>query len=93
MQTVDGAVFKGVALSGNGSALQLYVTDFANGQIDVFDGSFAPVTLNGNAFKDPELPPTGNDDTSFVNLLLGIGTFPFGIVRSAVIPFSPARED
>jgi uncharacterized protein (TIGR03118 family) len=52
MQTVDGAVFKGVALSGNGSALQLYVTDFANGQIDVFDGSFAPVTLSGNAFKD-----------------------------------------
>jgi len=80
MQTVDGAVFKGVALSGNGSALQLYVTDFANGQIDVFDGSFAPVTVSGNAFKDPELPSTGNDDTSFVNLLLGIGTYhPFGI--------------
>jgi uncharacterized protein (TIGR03118 family) len=65
MQTVDGAVFKGVALSGNGSGLQLYVTDFANGQIDVFDGSFAPVTLSGDAFKDPELPPTGNDDSAF----------------------------
>jgi uncharacterized protein (TIGR03118 family) len=78
MQTVDGAVFKGVALSGNGSALQLYATDFANGQIDVFDGSFAPVTLTGNAFKDPALP--GGSDTSFATLLFGAGTFnPFGI--------------
>jgi len=79
MQTVSGAVFKGIALSGNGSALQLYVTDFANGQIDVFDANFAPVTLSGNAFQDPGLPPAGND-SSFINLLLGVGTYhPFGI--------------
>jgi uncharacterized protein (TIGR03118 family) len=78
MQTVDGAVFKGVALSGTGSGLQLYVTDFANGQIDVFDANFAPVTLSGNAFKDPTLP--GGSDSSFLTLLFGAGTFnPFGI--------------
>jgi uncharacterized protein (TIGR03118 family) len=78
MQTVDGAVFKGVALSGTGSGLQLYVTDFANGQIDVFDANFAPVTLTGNAFKDPTLP--GGSDSSFLTLLFGAGTFnPFGI--------------
>jgi uncharacterized protein (TIGR03118 family) len=56
MQTVPGAVFKGVALSGNGSALQLYATDFAGGQVDVFDGSFKLLTPSGNAFKDPNLP-------------------------------------
>jgi len=57
MQTVTGAVFKGVALSGNGSALQLYATDFAGaGQVDVFDGSFALVPQTANAFKDPKLP-------------------------------------
>lgn len=55
-QTVDGAVFKGVALSGNGTALQLYATDFAGGMVDVFDGTFAPVAPSGNAFKDPGIP-------------------------------------
>src|SRR5215471_9428376 len=33
-QTVPGAVFKGIALSGDGSALKLYATDFANGAVD-----------------------------------------------------------
>jgi uncharacterized protein (TIGR03118 family) len=56
VQSVNGAVFKGVALSGDGNALQLYATDFANGLIDVFDASFAPVMLTGNQFKDPALP-------------------------------------
>jgi uncharacterized protein (TIGR03118 family) len=56
MQTVTGAVFKGVAISGNGSALQLYATDFANGQVDVFDGNFQLLPPSGNAFKDPKLP-------------------------------------
>jgi uncharacterized protein (TIGR03118 family) len=56
MQTVTGAVFKGVAISGDGSALQLYATDFANGQIDVFDGNFQLLPPSGNAFKDSKLP-------------------------------------
>jgi uncharacterized protein (TIGR03118 family) len=54
--TVDGAVFKGVALSGDGSGLKLYVTDFANGTVDVFDSTFKLLPPSGNAFKDPKLP-------------------------------------
>jgi uncharacterized protein (TIGR03118 family) len=54
--TVDGGVLKGIALSGDGSGLMLYVTDFANGKIAAFDSTFQPVTLAANAFKDPSLP-------------------------------------
>ena len=51
-----GAVYKGIALSGDGSALKLYVTDFANGAVDVFDGTFKLLPPSGNAFKDSKLP-------------------------------------
>ena len=50
------AVYKGIALSGNGSALQLYVTDFANGNVDVVDTNFNVLPPSGNAFKDPNVP-------------------------------------
>ncbi|HEX8441522.1 TIGR03118 family protein [Archangium sp.] len=57
--TVDnssrGAVYKGLALAGNGTGFHLYATDFRNGRIDVFDGTFKPVTLAGS-FSDPTLP-------------------------------------
>ncbi|TSC24658.1 TIGR03118 family protein [Corallococcus sp. Z5C101001] len=57
--TVDNSgknsVYKGVAVANNGTASYLYATDFHNGQVDVFDNTFAPATLGGN-FTDPNLP-------------------------------------
>jgi uncharacterized protein (TIGR03118 family) len=57
--TVDmsssGAVFKGLAISNGPSGPRLYATDFANGRVDVFDGSWNPVNIPG-AFVDPTLP-------------------------------------
>lgn len=52
----SGAVYKGLALSGNGTANRLYAADFHNNRIDVFDASFKPVTLSGGAFNDASLP-------------------------------------
>jgi uncharacterized protein (TIGR03118 family) len=51
-----GAVFKGLALAGNGDAHFLYAADFHNNRIQVFDGTFKPATLAGS-FVDPRLPP------------------------------------
>src|SRR5213593_3839521 len=48
----DDAIFKGLAIAGD----RLYATDFHNGQVDVFDGSFGQVDLPG-AFVDPSIPP------------------------------------
>ncbi len=47
----EGAVFKGLAIAGS----LLYATDFRNGKVDVFDGSFHQITTPG-AFNDPTLP-------------------------------------
>jgi uncharacterized protein (TIGR03118 family) len=44
------AIYKGLALSGD----RLYATDFHNGRVDVFDGSFRPVRTPG-AFVDGKL--------------------------------------
>jgi uncharacterized protein (TIGR03118 family) len=45
------AVYTGLAISGN----TLYAADFANGKVDVWDSSWAPITTPG-AFQDPYLP-------------------------------------
>ena len=34
----------------------MYATDFHNGRVDVFDGTFAPVTLPAGAFRDSHVP-------------------------------------
>jgi uncharacterized protein (TIGR03118 family) len=47
-----GAVYKGLAINGDN---MIYATDFANGHVDVFDGSWHPVTVPGD-FRDPFLP-------------------------------------
>ncbi|HEY2187333.1 MAG TPA: TIGR03118 family protein [Caldimonas sp.] len=56
---VDGAaqgkVYKGLAISSNAGAPQLYAADFHNGVVDVFDANFAPVVRAG-AFTDLGLP-------------------------------------
>jgi uncharacterized protein (TIGR03118 family) len=51
-----GAVYKGLAIAKNGTALFLYATDFHNNKIDVFDGTYAKQTLPAGAFVDPTLP-------------------------------------
>jgi uncharacterized protein (TIGR03118 family) len=51
-----GAIYKGLALSANGTGARLYATDFHNARVDVFDGMFNPVTLPGTAFDDPGIP-------------------------------------
>jgi uncharacterized protein (TIGR03118 family) len=51
----DNAVYTGLANGSVGSNNFLYVTDFANGKVDVLNGSFAKTTLAGS-FTDPNLP-------------------------------------
>jgi uncharacterized protein (TIGR03118 family) len=61
-----GAIYKGLALANSGGTNYLYATDFHNNAIDVFDSSFAKVSLAGS-FTDPNLPA---------------GYAPFGIQQS-----------
>ena len=50
-----GAVYTGLAI--NDAQTRLYAANGAgNGRIDVFDSSFAPVSLGAGAFVDPSLP-------------------------------------
>ncbi|MGA3202877.1 MAG: TIGR03118 family protein [Bryobacteraceae bacterium] len=49
------AVYKGCVLGGTATAPVLYVTDFHNGVVDMFDGSFNPISAS-KAFVDPSIP-------------------------------------
>jgi uncharacterized protein (TIGR03118 family) len=53
--TVPGAVFKGLAIAQTAAGARLYATDFHNGQVDVFDGSWQPVNMPFQ-FVDPAIP-------------------------------------
>ena len=53
--TAAGAIYKGIAIGSSGGNDRLYVTDFHNARVDVFDGTFAPVS-NAGAFVDPKIP-------------------------------------
>jgi uncharacterized protein (TIGR03118 family) len=50
------AIYKGIALGGNGTTHLLYATDFHNARVDVFDGTFKPASLPAGAFADPAIP-------------------------------------
>jgi uncharacterized protein (TIGR03118 family) len=50
----DDAVYKGLAIADTASGPRLYATDFHNGHVDVFDGSFNLVPNSG--FADPSIP-------------------------------------
>jgi uncharacterized protein (TIGR03118 family) len=50
-----GAIYKGLAIATTAAGAFLYAADFHNAHVDVFDGSFHPVTIAG-AFVDPDLP-------------------------------------
>jgi uncharacterized protein (TIGR03118 family) len=51
----SGTVYKGLALASSGGANFLYATDFHNRRVDVFDSTFAKITVAGG-FTDPTLP-------------------------------------
>ncbi len=51
-RSANGAIYKGVAMGVNGSANLLFAADFHNGQIDVFDSTWAYV----KSFTDPGIP-------------------------------------
>jgi uncharacterized protein (TIGR03118 family) len=53
--SVPNGVFKGLALAQTGMGNFIYVTDFHNGNIDVYDHSFKPVHMPG-AFVDHNIP-------------------------------------
>ena len=53
--SATNANYKGLALGDSGGNNYLYATDFHNGRIDVFDGSFHATILDGT-FADPNLP-------------------------------------
>ena len=50
-----GAVYEGLAIGTSANGATLYAANFKTGNIDVFDGKFAPATLAGK-FADPNLP-------------------------------------
>jgi len=53
----DGAVYKGATLATDKSGQTfLYVTDFHNGSVDVFDSNWAQQTLPAGAFSDHRIP-------------------------------------
>ena len=52
--SATGAVYKGIALGSTGAGNFIYVTDFHNAKVDVYDSSFAPA--GGFSFSDPSLP-------------------------------------
>jgi uncharacterized protein (TIGR03118 family) len=54
--SASNSVFKGCVLGGTSAAPVLYVTDFHNGVVDMFDGNFKPITA-ANAFVDSAIPP------------------------------------
>ena len=51
----NGAIYKGLAIAGDGTTNFLFATDFHNNKVDVFDGTFNKVTPVGR-FEDPDLP-------------------------------------
>ena len=49
-----GALYTGLAIDA--TSTRLFAANGSQDRIDVFNGSFAPVSLGANAFKDPLLP-------------------------------------
>ena len=53
--TKANSVFKGCVIGGTAAAPVLYVTDFRNGVVDMFDANFKPIAST-TAFLDPSIP-------------------------------------
>lgn len=54
--SAQGINYKGMEIANNGTGNFLYIANFFDGTIDVYDGSFNKVSLSGS-FTDPRLPP------------------------------------
>lgn len=52
------AKYAGATLAEWNNAEMLYVANFGQDRVDVFDGQFSPVTLPSGAFTDPTIPST-----------------------------------
>jgi uncharacterized protein (TIGR03118 family) len=50
------AIYKGATIASVNGADFLYVANFYNGTVDVFDTNFAPTFVPAGAFTDPEIP-------------------------------------
>jgi uncharacterized protein (TIGR03118 family) len=50
------AVYTGLAITSKASGNLLFAADMANGKVDVYNGTFAPVNLTAGAFSDPAIP-------------------------------------
>lgn len=55
-----GRVYTGLAIGSNSGGNRLYAADFANGNIDVYDGTYALTTTTGS-FADPTIPTTAGN--------------------------------
>ena len=60
VRSKPGHVYTGLANGANAGGNRLYAADFANGNIDVFDGTFADTTVTGG-FADPTIPTTAGN--------------------------------
>lgn len=52
--SASGAIYKGLAINSTTAGDRIYATDFHNGRVDAFGGTFQPI-LPG-AFADPTIP-------------------------------------
>jgi len=55
-----GRVYTGLAIGSNSGGNRLYAADFNNGNIDVYDGTYALTTTVGS-FADPTIPTTAGN--------------------------------
>ena len=51
-----GGVYKGLAIGQQGSLNRLYVANFHDGVVEVYDANFQPVSMSAGAFTDPKIP-------------------------------------
>ena len=54
-RSMQGAVYKGLAIAMTDSGPMLYATDFANGRVDVFDSTWTLIAMPG-MFMDQKMP-------------------------------------
>ena len=54
--STTGAVYKGLATALVDGHPRLYLADFHNNRIDVFDANYAPITTSSERFEDDHLP-------------------------------------
>jgi len=74
----SGKIYKGLAIGSQAGAGRLFAADFHNGAVDVFDGTFAPITVPGG----------------FVDTTLPAGYAPFGIqVIGSLVYVAYAKQD